>query len=93
MPWYTFVARSLAVVAVVLLVVVPPAFANRVNCRDVTAALAEGRNAEEARQYLGTTATRVEACQRIALDRIRHEDRRAAQHLRHAQRELIRAKD
>jgi uncharacterized membrane protein len=87
---YTFVGRLLAIVSVAVVFIVPAALAGRVTCRDVDAALKAGKSPAEVGEELGTTATRIEACQRIALDRARHENRRADQRDRHAERALSR---
>jgi hypothetical protein len=90
MPAYTLVGRSLVIASVAIVLFVPAAFAGRVGCRDVDAALESGLTPEQASVELDTTATRVEACQRIALQRARNEERRAEQHERHAERQLLR---
>jgi hypothetical protein len=90
MPAHTFVGRSLAIVSVAFALATPAAFAGRVTCRDVQAALSAGKTPEQAQEALGTTATRIEACQRIAHQNARNEERRAEQHERRAERELRR---
>jgi uncharacterized protein (DUF433 family) len=68
----------------------PAAFAGRVRCRDIDAAMNAGKTPAQIVDELGTTATRIEACHRIALNRAQHDETRAEQRQRHAEREALR---
>ena len=86
----TFVRRALAVVSIALLLPATAAFAGRVRCRDIDAAMRAGKTPAQIQEELGTTATRIEACHRIALNKAKHQETRAEQRERHAQREALR---
>jgi len=90
MPTYTFARRALAVVLIALVFGPSAAFAGRVRCRDIDAAMKSGKTPAEIQDDLGTTPTRIEACHRIALNRAKHDETRAEQRERHAQREALR---
>jgi hypothetical protein len=86
MPAYTFVARLLIVSSIAAVLAAPAAFAKRATCRDIDAALKGGKTPAQVEADLGTTPTRIEACRRIAIDRARHAERRAALVERHSER-------
>jgi hypothetical protein len=86
----TFVRRALVVVSIALLLPATAAFAGTVRCRDIDAAMRAGKTPARIQEELGTTATRIEACHRIALNKAKHQETRAEQRERHAQREALR---
>jgi hypothetical protein len=65
-----------------------PAAADRPTCDDLRSARQAGRSIEAVAQDFGTTPARVNACERLAEQRARHEEQRAETAALRAQRSV-----